>query len=526
MTAIEVRHAASIVVGSGIAGLTVALAHGDCVVVSKTALGDGSSRWAQGGIAAAIGPDDDPLLHAADTQEVSGGLGRADIAELVTVAAPERIDWLISLGAEFDTAADGSLTLGREAGHDQRRIVHANGDATGAEVMRTLVRATVERSDIERLDDTFVIDLLRDGDRVVGVLAGRRSPSARRRDRLPVCRAGNRRHRSSLPPHDQPARGDRRRPRDGGPGRRRHQRPRVRAVPPHRPRTGRSTRCRCSPRRSAARERSWSTAQGHRYMRDVHPDAELAPRDVVARENWRQRQNGPIHLDARVIGPDFPERFPTVWRIAQQAGLDPRVDLLPVSPAEHYHMGGIATDDVGRSSIPGLYACGEAASTGLHGANRLASNSLLEGLVFGARVAETMLADTDGSTPSRRAAVPRTALHLDHDTEPQPRASSSCAARCGTTSAWCATPTASPVPPPPSPSWPLASPHHRGPQPRRRRPPRRPTPLSPAPSHAAATTAATIPRAGTAAAHTIVDTVPAPSVVRSISIASPRGPSA
>jgi L-aspartate oxidase len=154
-------------------------------------------------------------------------------------------------------------------------------------------------------------------------------------------------------------------------------------------------------------------ARGDRYMRAVHPDAELAPRDVVARENWRQRQLGPIHLDARMIGPDFPNRFPTVWTIAQQAGLDPRVDLMPVSPAEHYHMGGIATDDDGRSSLAGLYACGEAASTGLHGANRLASNSLLEGLVFGARVAERMRTDTACWTAPTTVAVPDTALHLD-----------------------------------------------------------------------------------------------------------------
>jgi L-aspartate oxidase len=156
-------------------------------------------------------------------------------------------------------------------------------------------------------------------------------------------------------------------------------------------------------------------ADGHRYMLDVHPDAELAPRDVVARENWLRRHHGPIYLDARMIGSDFPSRFPTVWAITQRAGLDPRTDVLPVSPAEHYHMGGIATDDRGRTSLAGLYACGEASSTGLHGANRLASNSLLEGLVFGARVAESMLADNVDIAPPGRASVPDTALELDHD---------------------------------------------------------------------------------------------------------------
>ena len=410
MTTVDVRHVDCIVVGSGIAGLTAALAHGNCVVISKTATGEGSSRWAQGGIAAAIGPNDEPRFHAADTQEVSGGLGRADIAALVTNAAPERIDWLEALGANFDRAADGSLTLGREAGHDHRRIVHANGDATGAEVMRALVRATVERPDIERLDGTFVIDLLRDGGRVVGVLAAGPAGGAVALVSPSVVLATGgigRLYLHTTNPREVTADGMAIAARAGAVIRdpefvQFHPTAFHAAVDP-------------MPLLTEALRGEGAHLigpDGRRFMTDVHPDAELAPRDVVARENWRHRRHGDVYLDARMIGPDLPDRFPTVWQIAQSAGLDPRVDLLPVSPAEHYHMGGIATDDTGRTSLPGLYACGEAASTGLHGANRLASNSLVEGLVFGARVAEAMSTDRDSHAPPRRVAVPETALAL------------------------------------------------------------------------------------------------------------------
>ena len=146
-------------------------------------------------------------------------------------------------------------------------------------------------------------------------------------------------------------------------------------------------------------------------MTDVHPDAELAPRDVVARENWQQLQSGPIYLDATVVGARFADRFPTVWAHASRAGLDPRSEVLPVSPAQHYHMGGIQSDAWGRTTLPGLFVCGEAASTGLNGANRLASNSLLEGLVFGTRVGDAINASPRFDAPATFA-VPSSALNL------------------------------------------------------------------------------------------------------------------
>jgi len=154
-------------------------------------------------------------------------------------------------------------------------------------------------------------------------------------------------------------------------------------------------------------------ADGRRYMPDIHPDAELAPRDVVARANWSMLREGPIYLDATLIGSAFPERFPTVFNYARLAGIDPRVEPLPVSPAQHYHMGGIITDSMGRASLPGLFVVGEAGSTGLHGANRLASNSLLEGLVIGVRTARAVAELSATPIEPHRCEVPAAA----HDVE-------------------------------------------------------------------------------------------------------------
>src|SRR5690606_10204533 len=167
----DVRRARAVVVGSGIAGLSAALGIGDCIVLTRGALGSGSSPHAQGGIAAALGADDTPASHARDTLAVSAGLADADVARAIAEAAAGRIDWLLGLGARFDRDADGRLALGRDAGHPARRIAHAGGDATGAEVMRTLVDAVRSRPDIEVLDGHDLVDLVRYGRRVVGVLA-------------------------------------------------------------------------------------------------------------------------------------------------------------------------------------------------------------------------------------------------------------------------------------------------------------------------------------------------------------------
>ncbi len=407
----------AIIVGSGVAGLTTALALGDCMVITKTTLGEGSSTWAQGGIAAAVGPDDDPADHADDTVAVGGGLTDPIVARLVTAAGPERIAWLRSLGAEFDTDATGELTLGREAGHGAFRIVDANGDATGAELMRTLRDAVRRRADIEVREHTTVVDLVRSGDHVAGVFAldagGEREVITAPAVVLATGGIG-RVYAATTNPVEVT-----------GDGMAMAQRAGARIADPEfmqfHPTALRSTLDPMPLLTEALRGAGAKLVlgDGTRFMSDVHPDAELAPRDVVARANWRQLHAGnEVLLDATHLGASFPDRFPTVFASAMRAGIDPRVAGMPVSPAAHYHMGGVAVDEHGRSSVPGLYVCGEASVTGLHGANRLASNSLLEGLVFGGRVAAAI----DGqraSGPPRDLVVPAAAfdvtLHDDRD---------------------------------------------------------------------------------------------------------------
>jgi L-aspartate oxidase len=360
-------------------------------VISKSSLGEGgSTAWAQGGIAAAIGPDDDPALHAADTLAVGGGIADETAVAILTAEGPGAISNLLELGGRFDRAADGSLALGREAGHSTRRVIHAEGDATGAELIRALAAATLARPAIQVIEHTEVIDLVRSRDGIVGVLA-------RHDDGLLVA---------LLAPAVVLA--------TGGVGR-------VYAHttnPPEVTGDGIAMAARAGatladlefvqfhptafaadadpmPLLTEALRGEGAVLvddEGTRFMLDEHADAELAPRDVVARAIWRLRYEGrKVFLDATTaVGAKFPDRFPTVFGYATQAGLDPRVDLLPVSPAAHYFMGGVAVDLDGRSSLPGLFAVGETASVGLHGANRLASNSLLDGMVFGRRVADAV----------------------------------------------------------------------------------------------------------------------------------------
>lgn len=381
---VEAHHAGrAVVVGSGIAGLTAALQLGNCTVVTKTELGAGSSRWAQGGLAAALGADDAPALHAADTVAVAGGLGDPDIADLVATDAPARVRWLTAIGARFDRDAHGELVLGREAGHGVRRIVHAGGDATGAEIMRALTAAVLDRPDIVVADATLVVDLVVGSGRVVGVttIDGDGRPGVLLAPAVLLATGGiGRLYGHTTNPVEATGDGLAMAIRVGA----RIRNPEFVQFHP----TALDTELDPLPLLTEALRGEGALlvdAVGRRYMVDEHPDAELAPRDVVARANWRARRSGATYLDCRPIGRGFAARFPTVAAHAHAAGLDPEVDLLPITPAQHYHMGGVETDAAGRTSMPGLYACGEVASTGLHGANRLASNSLLEGLVFGSR---------------------------------------------------------------------------------------------------------------------------------------------
>lgn len=410
-----VRSSDVVVVGSGVAGLTVALACAPrkVTVVTTGRLGrEGSSAWAQGGIAAAVGADDGPGLHAADTVRAAAGLGEAEMAELLAAGGPQAIRRLLALGARFDRDHAGRLARGREAAHRRRRILHAHGDATGSEVMRALTAATLAAPHVTVAERSFAVDLVLDGEqrphRVVGVLTledfregeGQRlvfhrapavvlatgglggaflfstNPAGVRGDGLAMAlRAGARLMDVELVQFHPTALDVSRLP--GGKTKR----------------VGESG-ARMPLLTEALRGEGavLIDGTGERFLVPVHPDAELAPRDVVARAIHRHLAEGHrVFLDARTaVEKRFPERFPTVFALCRQHGLDPRVEPMPVVPAAHYHMGGIATDKRGRTSLPGLWACGEAACTGVHGANRLASNSLLEGLVFGADVAKDL----------------------------------------------------------------------------------------------------------------------------------------
>jgi L-aspartate oxidase len=398
-----------VVVGSGVAGLTCALhlreAGLHVTVVTKVNIDDGSTRWAQGGIAAVLDPLDTPAAHAEDTLVAGVGLGDPAAVEVLVNEGPTRVRELMRWGAEFDRYPDGRLMLGREGGHHANRIVHAGGDATGAEVQRALHAAVRRDPWIRLVEHALVLDLLTDGtgracgvtlhvlgegteDGVGAVLAravvlatggmgqiyaSTTNPTVSTGDGVALAlRAGAQvtdlefvqfhptaLHVPSLTERSSPA-----------PGQARDQQPLV----------------------SEALRGAGAylvDGDGKRFMVGQHELAELAPRDVVAKGIFRQMRaegTGHVYLDARHV-PELAAHFPTITAFCLAAGVDPETDLIPVAPAAHYASGGVRTDLRGRTTIPGLYACGEVACTGVHGANRLASNSLLEGLVFARRIA-------------------------------------------------------------------------------------------------------------------------------------------
>ncbi len=407
----------AVVIGAGVAGVSAALGlcDRDVTIMSKSSLGGGSSRWAQGGVAVALPAADSPELHADDTLAVGAGLNDPDAVDILTAEGPARIKDLIGLGTEFDRTEDGELIYGREAGHSLFRILHANGDQTGAELMRSLTSAVRSQPSIRVVEQTFAVDLVVADGRVVGVLAldehERRVLYLTAAVVLATGGVGQLYARTTNPVevtgdgHAMAARA----------GARLIDMEFVQFHP-----TGLAGSLDPMPLLTEAIRGEGGilvNELGERFMVDVHPDAELAPRDVVARANWSQLQAGhTVYLDATEShGADFPRRFPTVFAASRQAGVDPRVEGIPASPGAHYHMGGVETDLDGRTSLPGLWAAGEVSCTGVHGANRLASNSLLEGLVFGARVARSVV-DAGGVVPPLNVAL----SHLPKVAEPSP----------------------------------------------------------------------------------------------------------
>ena len=390
-----------VIVGSGVAGLSAALGLASTSrrvsILTKTELGGGSSLWAQGGVAAALGVDDEPRWHARDTLAAAAGLGDALVVEALTREGPERVRRLIELGGRFDRGPGGELALGREGAHSRRRILHADGDATGREMVRALRAAVLRHPSIEVHERAFALDLVLAGERVAGVLALHAAGGTvfHRAAAVVLATGGfGQLYRRTTNPLEATGDGLAMAARAGA----------VLAdlefVQFH-PTALEVAEDPAPLVTEALRGEGAELVNdlGERFMTAVDPRAELAPRDVVARGILAQQRAGRrVFLDAsEAVGGAFPRRFPTVWDHCRRHGIDPGCEPIPVTPAAHYAMAGVAVDPWGRASLPGLWACGEVTSTGVHGANRLASNSLLEALVFGARVAD----DVGGQPPAR-----------------------------------------------------------------------------------------------------------------------------
>lgn len=384
-----------LVIGSGVAGLHTAWrasAHGSVTVLTKRTLFDSATAYAQGGIAAALGAGDSPELHREDTLAAGAALCDRAAVEVLVEEGPARVRELQAAGAHFDLGPDGDFKLGKEAAHSRKRIVHANGDQTGAEVARTLVARVVESDAIKVCEMTRVLDLLLHRDEAGVQCAGARVSMAGRAveiiaDATVLATGGcGQIFRSTTNPQVSTGDGFAIAHRAGA---RLADMEFVQFHPtaldtPENPLALISEAVR-------GEGAVLLNSKGERFMPARHRMAELAPRDVVAREIFReQRLGGRVFLDATKLQVPFEVRFPGIFRLCKARGIDPRSEPIPVTPAAHYMMGGVVTDLAGRSSLPRLYAVGEVARTGVHGANRLASNSLLEGLVFAERVARDL----------------------------------------------------------------------------------------------------------------------------------------
>jgi L-aspartate oxidase len=380
-----------IVVGSGIAGLTAALhareAGHSVTVVTKGAIGDGCTGYAQGGVAGIYDAGDSAEQHAADTIDAGAGLSDEAAVRVLVRDGAARIAELIARGVAFDRSPDGELLLGREAAHRHARIVHAGGDATGAAIAQALV-AAVRSAEVTVVEGAFLADVIVDDGAARGIRVVVDGVASELSADAVILATGGAGHLYAHTTNPLGATGD------GIAAALRigaavadlefvQFHPTILAGGP-------------AFLVSEAVRGEGATlidAAGRRFVFDSHPDGELAPRDVVARAIARQsaRQGSPVRLDATMIGGlRLAHRFPTIDRVTRERGLDWASEPIPVTPAAHYLMGGVVTDLDGRTSVPGLFAVGEVARTGVHGANRLASNSLLEGAVFGARAAAAL----------------------------------------------------------------------------------------------------------------------------------------
>lgn len=384
-----------LVIGSGIAGITAALhaAEGRRVaLLTKARLTDTNTWLAQGGIAGAVGEADSVELHLADTLVVGQGLCDESVVRDVVAEAPEALAELRALGMRFDVAEGGEVALAREGGHSLPRVLHS-GDATGAAVQNALTAALRRATDVEVFEHRFLVDLLVAEGRCTGALVLNTETGVLELFEAPatVLATGGAGQVFRVTTNPLVATGDG----VAAAWRAGAQVSDMEFVQFHPTALDHEAAPRFLVTEALRGEGAYLLdCDGQRFMLGVHPLAELAPRDVVSREIERVmarcgRDN--VSLDARHLGRDYlRSRFPTIWEAMTKAGYDMSVDLVPVAPAAHYLIGGVKVDIDGRTSIPGLFASGEAAASGLHGANRLASNSLLEGLVFSRRIARVL----------------------------------------------------------------------------------------------------------------------------------------
>jgi len=397
----------TLVIGSGVAGLRAALAaaeHGEVIVVAKDDLEKTNTAWAQGGIAAVLADDDTAAEHVADTLAAGAGLCSVDTVRTLVDEGPREVEWLVELGMRFDRDEGGELALTREGGHARRRIVHTDGDATGRELSRALLAACRAHPRIRLFDRCFALDFLTAGtaqrgdDRVLGAIThhpkyGLQIIWAR----ATVLASGGIGQLWRETTNSRIATGD---------GVAMAWRAGAAVADLEFVQFHPTALYVAGAGRSLISEAVRGEGAhlvdkaGRRFMEGRHPLAELAPRDVVSRgivEHLSQTQDPNVFLDARALGKEgFARRFPGLAALLAGYGIDPGTTPIPVMPAAHYTIGGVWTDLDGRTNVPGLFAAGEAACNGLHGANRLASNSLLEGLVFGRR-AGVAAATADGS---------------------------------------------------------------------------------------------------------------------------------
>jgi L-aspartate oxidase len=384
-----------IIIGSGVAGLTAALdlhPQHDVLVLTKADASESNTRYAQGGVAVVTSTEDSPASHVADTLVAGAGLSDVGAATVLCESGPAAVRELAERGVDFDATTDGAPALGLEAAHEHPRILHVHGDATGEAISTALLRRVAEERVLLR-PRTTVVDVVLDRGRAVGVrlLDGTEIAA----DAVILATGGSGQlYRHTTNPEVATGDGVAIALRAGA------------AVADLEFYQFHPTSL-AAPGNfliSEAVRGEGATligTDGARFMLDVHPAAELAPRDVVARgiaDQMARQQGAPVRLDATGLGRDFlARRFPTIDASCRRQGFAWDAEPIPVTPAAHYWMGGVRTDVWGRTSVPGLYAVGEVACTGLHGANRLASNSLLEGLVYGGRVADHL--NSDSSDP-------------------------------------------------------------------------------------------------------------------------------